>query len=375
MANHEESVLPPKNGEQRDSLSLTDLAKCLQTVEQESGENASDIATQSREIQDLKEEVLLLRNLVLKQNNKIHSLNTEVDDLRSRSMSSNVLLHGIPEHSRENTEEVLMKVLTTTKMNAAEGVHFERVHRIGAFNPQSKTPRPIVAKPLSYKDTQRILNHGRSLPRGPGNPFFTPQTTSRSREQRKKLTSIIDETKTKVGPTNVNAKIIRDKLYINGQLHHDNLPPPSPAAVLQLSSHERHELKKADPQLTHGNMITVCGQTFQATVAEVSSKAEARQAYQKLLTIPLCMGAAHNVAACAFSEGESGPVSREWQDDSEHGAGRFLSNWLKRRNLENIILIVTRKVDQPLHLGQKRFEAYEEAATLAMERLNAATTK
>ncbi len=268
-----------------------------------------------------------------------------------------------------------MEVLSSTKMKAADGIHFERVHRIGAFNPQSKTPRPIVAKPLSYKDTQRILSHGRSLPHGPGNPFFTPQSTSRVREQRKKLASIIEETKTKVGPSNVKIKINRDKLYINGELQHDHLPSPSPASVLQLSSHERDALKKDEPQLFHGNMITICGQTFQATAAEVKSKAEARAAYQKLLTIPLCMGAAHNVAACAISEGECGQVSREWQDDGEHGAGRFLSNWLKRRNDVNTIVIVTRKVDQPLHLGRKRFEAYEEAATMALERLSATISK
>jgi len=32
------------------------------------------------------------------------------------------------------------------------------------------------------------------------------------------------------------------------------------------------------------------------------------------------------------------------------------------------MVIVTRRIPQPLHIGQKRFEAYEKAATSALDR-------
>jgi len=349
---------------------LEDINDSVKLVEFDCGQNAGQLATHEKKFKDMESEILLLKNLVLKQHNQIGSLQSEVEDLRNRSMRSNILLHGIPESARENVEEVLIKELAKSGLANTSSLVFERVHRIGPYNAAAKKPRSIVAKLLSYKDTERILNHARTLPRGSGNPFITPQLSTATREKRKKLGSIADEMHTKAGPnTTVKTKIANDKLFVNGNLHLEQLPPPNPASVLQLPAHEREEVSKSPPYLTFGEKVSAGGQFFQAAVTEVRSKEQARRAYRKLLTIPACMGAAHNISACVIGgEQEPSLVSREWQDDGEWGAGRFLSNLLERRHLTNLMVVITRRFDKPLHIGSKRFDAYEEAAKSALDR-------
>ena len=176
--------------------------------------------------------------------------------------------------------------------------------------------------------------------------------------------------RTKAGPnTTVKTKIANGKLYVNGNLHREQLPSPNPASILQLPAHERDEVTMSSPYLTFGERVSAGGQFFQAVVTEVHSKEQARKAYRKLLAIPHCMGAAHNISACVIGgQQEASLVSREWQDDGEWGAGRFLTNLLERRQVTNIMVIITRRFDRPLHLGSKRFDAYEEAANSALDK-------
>ena len=41
-------------------------------------------------------------------------------------------------------------------MRIQKEIHFDRVHRLGFYNPQQKYPRPIVAKFTFYKDKELV---------------------------------------------------------------------------------------------------------------------------------------------------------------------------------------------------------------------------
>jgi hypothetical protein len=151
------------------------------------GEHSSIIASLESSDQDLKHEVALLKRLVIKQDKQIHSLKGEVDELRGRSMSSNVIFHSIPDSNKkdENCESLVKD--TIEDAGFTETVNFERVHRLGTYNSKSPHPRPIIGKRLHYKDACKLLEFVRSLPKGDKTLKITQQMTPDQLETRNKL--------------------------------------------------------------------------------------------------------------------------------------------------------------------------------------------
>ena len=141
-------------------------------IKVDTGENSSQIAINEKKMSDLANEVEFLKGLVLNQNLQIDNLRRE-----NRSMR-NVLFHNVAESpsqkgSTKKFGGMIVSVLRSTQFDNPQNLVFERVHHIGPYNSTAKSPRPIVAKLLSYKDTERALQHNKSLVKGEGKPFIT----------------------------------------------------------------------------------------------------------------------------------------------------------------------------------------------------------
>ena len=341
----------------------------LSDLQEVTGDITGQIASHDKDLEELKSEVGLMKQLALKQNQVIENLKHECEDLCNRSMRNNVLFHNIPEGGNGEPEAKVLEMLRKTKMSECDTISFERVHRLGQVQPKAKSPRPIVAKLLSCKDVQKLITHGKSLPKGVGLPYITPQYSLGLREKRKSLVQYADGLKKSSPPDSLHTKLVYDKLWINGQLQKDPLPRPTPADVLNLPSIEREDLEKSSPQLIQGDSISRSGHVFQATIAEVKSMSEVRMAYKKLIAIPLCMGAAHNIAAYSLYNAKTADSTQGWQDDGDHGAGRFLAQILQRHNAKNVVIFLTRRFQSSSHMGPSRFTAMEEACASAIMKL------
>ena len=162
----------------------------LLNLDSDTGENTALIKIQDKHYLELKSEVDQLKALVSKQSQQISTLQLDNDELRNRSMRSNVLLHNIKEYVNENCENTIVTRLNKSGMVQTNTLVFERVHRIGLFNTKAKTPRPIVAKLISSKDTERILQHGKTLPKEKGELRITPQFTPMLKEKRNALGAV-----------------------------------------------------------------------------------------------------------------------------------------------------------------------------------------
>lgn len=356
-------------------ISGTNGLKCeLHRVAVDTGENSSSLAIQSNQSSDLKSEVDLLKAVVIKQSQQIAHLYAENDDLRNRSMKNNVLFHNLYElqgsNGSENAEQTVMRFLQNTKMPDVEGLVFERVHRLGQYKAGAKVPRPIIARLLSSKDTERILFHARSLPKGVDGklyPRITPQYSTRLREKRRTLTEVATEVKNK-STEKVTTRLNKDRLFINNNLHHEPVVTPTPAEILNTTTEEKRDIQHG-PMLIHGDTHTLGGHTFTATVAEVTSIQDVRTAYKKLLLTPSLLGAAHNICAYSLYNHETTQSVTGYQDDDEHGAGRFIGSLLKRHNAKNIVMFVTRRYLTSAHLGAERFNIMEDAVNSALSKL------
>ena len=141
-------------------------------------------------------------------------------------MGDNLLFFGIKEEMKENTEEVLKTALETQlSMVHAHNIQFARVHRIGRKS-GNKT-RPIVAKFELYKEREvvrdaffaklRALKEKNETTGGNETMKIgiAEQHPPEIQEKRRELIPVMKEAK----KNGIDAKLIRNKLYVNGQLY------------------------------------------------------------------------------------------------------------------------------------------------------------
>ena len=97
------------------------------------------------------------------------------------------------------------------KEDDIDGISIERAHRLGKRNLNSEKPRPIIAKLSFYKNKELILSNARFLA---GTVYGISQDFPREIvEIRRGLVRVLKDAK-KEGR---DAKLVYDKLYINGQ--------------------------------------------------------------------------------------------------------------------------------------------------------------
>lgn len=344
----------------------------LQIVEEDSSQCCSEVEVLKRETTDVTGDLLMLKNLVIKQSEQIKTLQNECAELKSRSMRNNVLLHNIPEcKSIENCEETVMHILS--KLNYQGKIEIDRAHRLGTPQPTDKAikhPRPIVVRLIAQNQAESLIDFGKKLKKDQNTIKITPHFPSEVQAQRQKMGERIGELKKAAGTSVLKIHMTNDRLVVNGEIQRDPLPVPTPRQLLELSPHERDTLAKSKPTLFQGSPVCKTGNTFVATAAKVHSINDVRNAYRKLLLDPSKMNATHNVAAYRLCPNPAipGNIDEGHQDDGEIGAGKHLRYLLRRRNATNIVVFLSRHY-RGVHLGNKRWEAMEQAFNAAMDEL------
>lgn len=321
----------------------------------------------NNDIAELREELSFMKAVIIKQNDSIQTLQSQSLDLTKRSMRDNILIHNIPESKTPGAEDCENLVtLNAKKMGYGGTLTFERIHRLGQYSPHAKFPRPIIGK-LNYKEAEALLVTSKSLSRKPNAVFITRQTPAELREKRKKMWEKAEDLKTK--DPKCKTKVQDGNLFVNGQLIKETFKTPTAKLILAMNEDDKEELRQSSPRLYIGNTITERGSSFTASVAEVGSGKEARDAYTALLLDPKNMSAAHNIGAYRVTNPTTARTEEEYSDDGEHGAGKTLRNVLLRRNKTNIAVFVTRGSDGT-HLGNKRFRLMEDAVVSALAALD-----
>jgi chromosome segregation ATPase len=139
---------------------------------------------------------------------QLDKVQRKVDDLEGRSKRENLIFYGMDKENGETNEtlELRVKELLTDKLEIAESVEFDRVHRIS-----NKPNSPVIAKCTFYKDKVKILKLKNKL-RGT-NTFIGEDYSQSVRDTRKKLTGIM---KTLKGEGK-NVKLVFDHLFVDGK--------------------------------------------------------------------------------------------------------------------------------------------------------------
>ena len=341
------------------------LEQRLEQLEAQLSDLAVEYCGIQKENRELKNRNLLLEAVMVKQDKELEELKKAKTDSVSRSMQNNIMVHNVKEARDENPEAVVRKFLVAKKIlteQEAKFIRFDRVHRMGP--PVQGRTRQIVARLTYYKDKERILRGWKTTGQmDRTQPRITQQLPQETMSMRAKQYHLIEERKSmaKEGKNDLKISMKADKLYINQQLIRPDVAKPPLSLILSL---DQDDLEKAR-KLPHAFSRTFeeRGSMFQAEAVQVKSIIEVRLAYQKLLSCPQAARATHNIMAYKVRDKVG------WEDDGEHGAGRFLSHWIKDCKMENICIFVTRNYGGE-KLGARRFELLRETAKAACTELS-----
>ena len=140
-------------------------------------------------------------------------------DIQWRSMRENLVFGGIKEtftraDQPEDCESILRTFLSEV-MDLSKYFEFDRVHRLGRFRPGNSRPRPIVAKFTFYRDKEFVRHQAPKVLIG--TEYSVNEQFPKAIEDRRKVLYPIAKNARRNESNKV--RLVRDKLYINGQLH------------------------------------------------------------------------------------------------------------------------------------------------------------
>ena len=217
-------------------VNVGNIDKRLSTVETSCSFISSQHDDHKRELETAKRELKkmkttcdsLEKNPKTLQNDK-STLESKLNDLEYRSMRDNLMFYGVPEQENEDCDNRIKALISEKlELSQAGSISFDRVHRVGPFS-HGKI-RPIVAKFHYYKEREVVRTKSFELSeklKAEKNGIGA-QWPKQMRETRKTLHAIMQQERAK-GNT---AKIVKDKLYVNGHLYVQSpTSAPAPAAA------------------------------------------------------------------------------------------------------------------------------------------------
>ena len=94
---------------------------------------------------------------------KIDSLNLRLDEQCQYSRRNCLLLHGIKETNKENTDEIAINTLNENIGTNLAATDIDRSHRLGKKKDPGSKPRPIIIKFLRYNDRRKVFKDKKKL--------------------------------------------------------------------------------------------------------------------------------------------------------------------------------------------------------------------
>ena len=201
---------------------IDDLKSKIKGLQEENGSLQESLTNAHDEIDDLKEQNKIQDKTIKELKKGVEDLTRNANSekeraikLESHSRRNNLNFFNIPEEKEDSfakTEGILCKFLKEElKAKDVEEISIERAHRIGKPRADGK-PRPIIAKFSFFKDKDYVLSLASNLA---GKKFgVAPDFPKEVVDIRKSLVPHLKAAK----KSGRQAKLVYDKLYIDGQL-------------------------------------------------------------------------------------------------------------------------------------------------------------
>jgi hypothetical protein len=301
--------------------------------------------------QSTERKVELLSAIVSKQHSLITSMKTNILDLSKRSLMNEFVILNLREAPRDQTPVLTIVKQTLNTMGITEQIDYEYAYRRGPPREDpNAAPRPVIVR-LNRRDAvDRILKGVRSRKFDKTQPRIVPHLPEELRQNRVKLGLIAH--KKFLADSNAKIKVKSDHVQVNGVKIKDNIQPVTPNETLFLDKDKRASIQYV--AFTCTDIVTCKNSNFQLFHTDVPNLNQCRLAHQAIATIPSVAAQTHLISAYSLITGEFG-----WQDDGDHGLGKFLYQTMVDRELQNCICFVSRDYGG-IHINKKRFEIIQQ---------------
>ncbi|XP_048753927.2 uncharacterized protein LOC125665320 [Ostrea edulis] len=319
--------------------------------------DSGNIQVLKQENKMLKEDIDMLKSVVINLDRTVRKQQSEITDLKSRSMKQNLLIHNLPEEENEN---LFKKIPQLIKEYLGVETTFANIHRNGPKNPGR--PRTITGRLEKFTDKEKVLQAQKDRRNSEGSgsteqsntPFYiTPQRPVEVAENRKKLQEISNL----YWKENVKTRFVGDKLvFPNGNTYKEKVLTPKPENILLVDQAEKEALQ----QIQMSTLETSTeGNDFKIAASTTATFNQVRNFYKKVVMDSNYSNADHNILVYRFTD-KNGLIHEGYNDDGEHGAGRRLLKDLQSLHVTDMTCIISRFFGK--YLGYRRFQIMENLA-------------
>ena len=218
--------------------SRVDTVTQTQTIQQT---KLSELEDTTKE-QDIK--IRILTNVVIKQEESIEELQSQVKELKRGKIRRNVRISGLIEDSSETNEETKTKVneFIQEELEISEAVKLKKAYRVGAKQGQD---REVVAVLDSVTDKAKIFSNVKNL-KGKKNVkrklyFVNDDLDAEQREEKQRFRELVKEDK--AAEAKLEIKFVRNRIVVNNEIITSKVSPPKASEILRLTDEERQAIK------------------------------------------------------------------------------------------------------------------------------------
>lgn len=132
-----------------DSVTTAVLEKLQSTIEL----NQNKVSALQKSLDEANEKLRILEKQTINRS----------DELEQYQRRNNIRVFGVPEEHGENTDEVFLKIAREKLGVHLSELDIDRSHRVGRRMPDSRKPRPIIIKFVSYRKRSEVFDTKKKL--------------------------------------------------------------------------------------------------------------------------------------------------------------------------------------------------------------------
>ena len=326
------------------NINTTATNERVEVVETNLSNLTETVGNLSSEMSSLTQTVTLLQAKLMRSERHNAHLKNEISGLKTQSLAENLVFtcdgSNYVEAHNENCVSLVRHFLVNV-MGLVDAAKFliSDAYRMGSKRPGST--RSIIARLPIAADRKKVMDNTKRLK---GTRHFISRHLPLEVRERQQFAMPVYKEKRKNPST--KAKIVNDKLFVNGELQVQFLPHKLPHIP---------DSANIPADITEGDLIEDAGSEFQGYAAAASTLMELSVIRDQLLLNPKTIGVSDVMCTYRFGT-ESGGVVENFDSDWDFGIGLSLLKWMRERNLKNIVCFVTRTCHAGYkHIGDRRF--------------------
>jgi hypothetical protein len=327
-------------------------------LESQGEEMITTVTNLQSELAAMKKTIATLSGRIIRNEATSTRNGRELTDLKVHSMKTNIIINFdrssscFKEKSNENYIAVARLFFSDVMgISTAAKLSIPTAHRLG---PNSGMSRPMIVKLPIAAEFSLVMSKVKSLS---GTHHFITQQLPPTTRERKQFTlpmfKAVRQDKTR------QARIVQDRLYVDGTLQCQFLPGVLPDVITVSSPGDD------DTAISRSATTSDSGSTFTGFASPVHSLMDVRHVLDTLLQQPQVAAATHLIYAYRI---DNAGIIENFDSDTDFGVGLELLKSMTDGNLMNTLFVATRTCGPNfVHIGKRRFD---HVRTLCMEAHN-----